>query len=308
MITIPQTALSVHPLCLGGNVFGWSADEAQSKAVLNAYANHGGNFVDTADVYSEWKEGNQGGESETIIGNWMAERGNRHEMVIATKVFMLSTRPGLSAKNIVAACDDSLLRLQTDHIDLYYAHRDDPETPIEESLAAFTDLITAGKVRYIAASQYSPENLTDALRASKENNFAAYVAVQDQYNLMVREKFENGSAKVIMDNAMSAIPFHGLARGFLSGKYRRGLSIDSIRAEGVTEYQNEKGWATVALLEKIAHEHNSSIASVALAWLRSQPTVSAPIASARTVAQLEEIIQIVELASEEIDQLSAITA
>jgi aryl-alcohol dehydrogenase-like predicted oxidoreductase len=307
MITIPKTTLSVHPLCLGGNVFGWSADAAQSHEVLDAYEKQGGNFIDTADVYSEWKEGHKGGESETIIGNWMKTRGNRQNIVIATKVAKLSTRLGLSFANIIAACDDSLRRLQTNYIDLYYAHEDDEKTPLAETLEAFTQLIAQGKVRYIASSNYSPERLSEALRISKENSLASYVAVQDQYNLVYRKKFENGSAKIILNNGMSIIPFFGLARGFLTGKYRPGVTVDSLRATGITDYQNEKGWATVALLERIAHAHKSSISSIALAWLRAQPGVSVPIASARTVQQLEEIIQIIELTSHEIDQLSAIT-
>jgi aryl-alcohol dehydrogenase-like predicted oxidoreductase len=304
MITIPKTTLSVHPLCLGGNVFGWSADAAQSHDVLDAYESQGGNFIDTADVYSEWKEGHKGGESETIIGNWMKTRGNRQNMVIATKVAKLSTRPGLSSANIIAACDDSLRRLQTDHIDLYYAHADDETTPLTQTLEAFTKLIAQGKVRYIASSNYSPERLTEALRISKKNNLASYVAIQDRYNLMDRKKFEDGSVKVIIDNGISAIPFYGLARGFLTGKYRPGVTVDSVRAAGVADYQNEKGWATISLLKEIARQRNSSIASVALAWLRAQPTVSVPIASARTVEQLEEIIQVVELTSDEIARLT----
>jgi aryl-alcohol dehydrogenase-like predicted oxidoreductase len=308
MIIIPKTTLSVHPLCLGGNVFGWSADEPQSQAVLDAYQHQHGNFIDTADAYSEWQEGHKGGESETIIGNWMKIRGNRQNMVIATKVAKLSTRPGLSFANIIAACDDSLRRLQTDHIDLYYAHEDDEATPLAETLEAFTKLIAQGKVRYIAASNYSPQRLSEALRISQENNLASYIAIQDRYNLMDRKEFETGSAKIVIENGISIIPFYGLARGFLTGKYRPGVTVDSLRAEGTLAYQNERGWATVTLLEDIARAHNSSIASVALAWLRAQPTVSVPIASARTVEQLEEIIQIVELTSQEIAVLSDITS
>jgi len=308
MITIAMTELSVHPLCLGGSVFGWTADAAQSETVLDAYVGHGGNFVDTADVYSEWVDGNKGGESETIIGNWMKARGNRDEMVIASKVFSLSTRPGLSAKNIVAACDDSLRRLKTDHIDLYYAHRDDLETPLEETLEAFTSLVSMGKVRYIGASVYSSERLAEALRISRENNLASYIAVQDHYNLMERGVYEQGLAKVVLDNGISTLPFRSLARGFLTGKYRPGVNVDSIRASDAIGYQNEKGWAILAVLTDIASHHNSSISSVALAWLRAQPSVSTPLASARTVEQLEEIVQVIELTTDEIDQLSMITA
>ena len=308
MITIPQTSLSVHPLCLGGNVFGWSANEAQSFDVLNAYAMHGGNFVDTADVYSEWKDGNEGGESERIIGNWMKKHGNRDSMIIATKVAKYSKRPGLSAKNIVEACNDSLRRLQTDHIDLYYAHEDDDKTPLSETLEAFTNLIQEGKVRYIAASQYSARRLDEALRVSKENGFATYVALQEQYNLMEREGIEGEMAKVISDHKISVLPFFGLARGFLTGKYRPGVTVESVRAAAVAKYQNEKGWATVEALEEIARHYASTPSAVALAWLRAQSTVSVPIASARTVEQLGEIVQVLELRDEDITRLSEITA
>ena len=308
MITIPQTSLTVHPLCLGGNVFGWSANEAQSFDILNAYSMHGGNFVDTADVYSEWKDGNEGGESERIIGNWMKKHGNRNSMIIATKVAKYSKRPGLSAKNIVEACNDSLRRLQTDHIDLYYAHEDDAKTPLGETLEAFTKLIQEGKVRYIAASQYSAGRLDEALRLSKENGFASYVALQDQYNLMERNGIEGETADVISEHKISVLPFYGLARGFLSGKYRPGVTVESVRAAGVAQYQNERGWRTVEALQEIARHYASTPSAVALAWLRAQPSVSVPIASARTVEQLGEIVQVLELSEEDIARLSEITA
>ena len=308
MITIAETDLVVHPLCLGGNVFGWSADKAQSEAVLDAYTKHGGNFIDTADVYSEWKEGNVGGESETIIGAWAKARGNRSELVIATKVAMLSKRPGLSAANIIAACDESLKRLQTDYIDLYYSHKDDEETPIEETLTAYAQLVAQGKVRYIAASNFSGARLAQSLKFSDDNSLPSYIAVQDHYNLMHRSEFETDKAPVLAANVITCIPFFGLARGFLTGKYRPGLSVDSMRAGGVAEYQSEKGYAVVSALEEISKAHNSSIAAVALAWLRAQPHVSTPIASARTVDQLEEIIQVVELSSDEVILLDSISA
>ena len=308
MITIAETDLVVHPLCLGGNVFGWSADKAQSEAVLDAYTKHGGNFIDTADVYSEWKEGNVGGESETIIGTWAKARGNRSELVIATKVAMLSKRPGLSAANIIAACDESLKRLQTDYIDLYYSHKDDEETPIEETLAAYAQLIAQGKVRYIAASNFSGVRLAQSLKFSADNSIPSYIAVQDHYNLMHRSEFETDKAPVLAANSITCIPFFGLARGFLTGKYRPGVSVDSMRASGVAEYQNEKGYAVVSALEEIAKAHNASIAAVALAWLRAQPQVSTPIASARTVEQLEEIIQVVELTRDEVGKLTQLSS
>ena len=197
MISLPKTDLQVHPLCLGGNVFGFSADVKNSEDVLSYYFDNGGNFVDTADMYSQWAPGHVGGESETIIGNWMKKRGNRSQMVIATKVSKLDTRPGLKAANIAAACDDSLRRLQTDYIDLYYAHQDDPDTSIEETLGAFDSLIKAGKVRYIAASNFTPARLQESLDISKELNLASYVACQDQYNLMDRDyEWRNGGHTV----------------------------------------------------------------------------------------------------------------
>ena len=308
MATIAQTTLTVYPLCLGGNVFGWSADEKQSHEVLSAYFEHGGNFLDTADVYSEWKDGNVGGESETIIGTWLKSRGNRDQIVLATKVAKFSARPGLSAKNIMAACDDSLRRLQTDHIDLYYAHEDDLNTPLEETLQAFTELVNQGKVRYIASSNYSPERLTESLAVSAQNGFASYIGAQNLYNLLDRKPYEDGMSAVITENGLSCLPYFGIARGFLSGKYQPGVKIDSARAAGVAGYQNERGWKVLDLATEIAESHGVPIAAVALAWLRAQPSVSVPISSARTVEQLEEIIQIVELSEDEIVQLSNITA
>ena len=308
MITIAETDLVVHPLCLGGNVFGWSADKAQSEGVLDAYTKHGGNFIDTADVYSEWKEGNVGGESETIIGTWAKARGNRSELVIATKVAMLSKRPGLSAANIISACDESLKRLQTDYIDLYYSHKDDEETPIEETLNAYAQLIAQGKVRYIAASNFGADRLAQSLKFSADHSIPSYVAVQDHYNLMHRSDFESNQAPLLEKNSITCIPYFGLARGFLTGKYRAGVTVDSLRAGGVTEYQSEKGYAVVSALEEISKAHNSSIAAVALGWLRAQPQVSTPIASARTVEQLEEIIQVVDLTSDEVAKLTKLSS
>ena len=307
MITIPESDLVVHPLCLGGNVFGWSADETQSHAVLDAYAGHGGNFIDTADVYSEWKEGNTGGDSEKIIGTWMKSRANRSEIVIATKVAKYSRRPGLSAANIIAACDESLDRLHSDYIDLYYSHEDDEKISMEETMGAYAQLIAQGKVRYIAASNFSPSRLQEALKFSEENSLPSYIAVQDHYNLMVRNPFETAMSPVLAEHGISCIPYFGIARGFLTGKYRPGVSVESVRAGGVADYTNDQGYAVVAALDEISKEHNSSLAAVALAWLRANPTVSAPIASARTVEQLNEIIQVVELSPQEIEKLNTIS-
>jgi aryl-alcohol dehydrogenase-like predicted oxidoreductase len=307
MLTIPETDLVVHPLCLGGNVFGWTADEKESHDVLNAYASHGGNFIDTADVYSEWKDGNKGGESETIIGSWLKSR-DRSRFIIATKVAKLSTRPGLRPENIIAACNDSLRRLQNDYIDIYYSHADDKEVPMAETLGAYAQLINEGKVRYIAASQHTAPRLQEALTLAQTEGLPSYIALQDQYNLMERSPFESEQQAVLATNGLSALPFFSLARGFLSGKYRPGVTVDSVRADGVKEYQNDKGWEVVSTLDEIAKAHNSSVSAIALAWLRANPQVSTPIASARTVEQLNEIIEVVELSSDEVAKLNSASA
>jgi aryl-alcohol dehydrogenase-like predicted oxidoreductase len=258
-------------------------------------------------VYSQWKPGNQGGESETIIGKWLTKR-DRSKIVVATKVSMLNTRPGLSAKNILAACDDSLRRLQTDYIDIYYSHRDEADTPMEETLGAYAELVAAGKVRYIAASQHTGARLQQALDISATNGFPAYIALQDQYNLIYRQPFESEQQPVLANNNLSAIPFYGLARGFLSGKYHPGVKVESVRAEGVAEFYNDKNWAVLDKVREIAQEHNAPVGAVSLAWIRSNPQVSTPIASARTVEQLEEIVQIVELTDAELASLNSLSA
>ena len=304
MITLPKTDLSVFPLCLGGNVFGFSADVKNSEIVLDYFFDHGGNFVDTADMYSQWATGHVGGESETIIGNWMKRRGNRSEMVIATKVAKLDTRPGLKSANIVAACDDSLRRLQTDYIDLYYAHQDDPDSPIEETLNTFDSLIKSGKVRYIAASNFTAARLQESLDISKKLGLASYVACQDQYNLMDRD-YEKTLRDTVDKNGLSEIPFYGLARGFLSGKYRPGVIVESVRATGVANsYANESGWAMLEKLDQIAKERNTSVSAIALAWLRQQKTVSAPIASATRLEQIKELMPLIELNASELQELT----
>ena len=304
MIKLANTDLTVYPLCLGGNVFGYSADKENSEAVLGFYAENGGNFIDTADMYSQWAPGHIGGESERIIGDWMAKRGNRQKMIIATKVSKLDTRPGLKAANIRAACDESLKRLKSDYIDLYYAHQDDLDTPIEESLGAFDELIKAGKVRYIAASNFTPVRLQESLNISKANGLSSYIASQDQYNLMERE-YEKGLMPTIEKNNLSQIPFYGLARGFLTGKYRPGVSVESVRASGVaSNYANERGWNLLSKLDQIAKDKKTTVAAISLAWLRAQPTVATPIASATKLEQIKEIMPIVELSSQELQTLT----
>jgi aryl-alcohol dehydrogenase-like predicted oxidoreductase len=306
MIRLPNSDLEVHLLCLGGNVFGFSADVANSEAVLDYYFDNGGNFVDTADMYSQWAPGHVGGESETIIGNWMKHRENRAKMVIATKVAKLDTRPGLKPANIKAACDDSLRRLQTDYIDLYYAHQDELDKSIAETLGAFSELINAGKVRYIAASNFTPSRLQESLDIARQMGLNPYIASQDQYNLMDRE-YEKTLMPTLKANGLAQIPFYGLARGFLTGKYRPGVTVESVRANGVANsYANDRGWKMLEKLDQIAKENNCSVAAVSLAWLRAQPTVAAPIASATKTEQIKEIMQIVELSEGEIMELSKI--
>ena len=294
-VRLPKTDLEVSPICLGGNVFGWSANKDESFSVLDAFVAAGGNFIDTADVYSEWVEGHVGGESETIIGEWMASRGNRSEIILATKVAMLSTRPGLSRANILAAVEDSLRRLQTDYIDLYYAHKDDPTVPLEETLATFDELVKAGKVRNIGASNYEAARLFEASEISKRLGLVEYSVLQNRYNLVDREPFESDSAPALAELGMSAVPFYGIALGFLTGKYQPGVDLKTARTEGAKQYFTEANWATLAKVTELASELGVSNAAIALAWLRAQPTVGVPIASARSVEQLADLMQHVEL-------------
>ncbi len=309
MITIPETDLVVHPLCLGSNIFGGNANEAESHLVMDAYRAHNGNFIDTADMYNQWIEGHIGGESESVIGTWMKARGNRSEMVIATKVAKMDTRTGLSAKNIMEACEESLNRLQTDYIDLYYSHEDDESVSLEETLGAYAQLIAEGKVRYIAASNFTPARLRESIKFSQDNNLPSYVAVQDLYNLLDRTPYEGEMETAVAELGISNIPFYGIARGFLTGKYRPGLTeFDSKRAAGALQYASDKNYAVLTAMDEIAKNHNASLGAIALAWLRAQPTVSAPIASARTVPQLEEIVQVVDLTATEVESLNALSA
>ncbi|MET9526503.1 aldo/keto reductase [Streptomyces coeruleorubidus] len=288
--------LEVFPLALGGNVFGWTADEAQSFAVLDAYTAAGGNFVDSADVYSAWVDGNQGGESETVLGKWLTSRGNRADVVVATKVSQHPEFQGLSAANIKAAADASLRRLGTDYIDLYYTHYDKPEVPVEEIIGALDELVTAGKVRHIAASNISAERLRASLEFSDREGLARYVALQPHYNLVSRDTYEGELQDLAARTGLAAVPYYALASGFLTGKYRPGTSVDSARAGGAAQHlETERGRRVLDALDEIAAAHDVPVATVALAWLAAQPTVVAPIASARTVEQLPALIGVGEL-------------
>ncbi len=300
MTRLGTTDLDVFPLCLGGNVFGWTADEQQSFSVLDAYAAAGGNFVDTADVYS-------GGASERIIGRWLAARGNRDEMVIATKV---GGDGGLGTQNIRRIAQESLRRLQTDRIDLYYAHFDDPSTPLEETLSAFDALVREGKVRHVAASNYRAPRLAEALAMSERRGLTRYVALQPHYNLVERDAYEGELAELCAREGLACLPYFALAKGFLTGKYRHGAEVESPRASRASAYLDDAGLAALAALDEIAAARHATVAAVSLAWLLAQPTVAAPIASARTPAQLADWLPAADLrlSDEELQRLSSARA
>ena len=296
-----RTGLKVCELCLGTMQFGWTADEAASFAVMDAFVEAGGNFVDTADVYSRWAEGNPGGVSEQIIGRWMRERSNRREIVLATKVrgrmWDGANGEGLSRSHIMRAVDDSLSRLQTDYIDLYQAHAYDADTPIEETLETLTDLVRAGKVRYIGCSNYPAWRLALALGASERRNLARYDSLQPHYNLAHRDEFERELEDLCLDQRLGVIPYSPLANGFLTGKYRRGEPVpESSRAGSVQRrYFNKRGWRTLDALLAVAAEQNVPPAQVALAWLLQRPAVTAPIVGANTPEQLAVSLGAVDL-------------
>jgi aryl-alcohol dehydrogenase-like predicted oxidoreductase len=291
--TIPGTDLEVFPLSLGGNVFGWTADEAASFEVLDAYVAGGGNFIDTADVYSAWVEGHRGGESEEVIGRWLAARGRPDNLVIASKVGAGSS---LSRTDIRRGVEGSLQRLGVDSIDLYYAHKDDAGTPLEETVAAFAELVTEGKVRAVAASNYSADRLAQALRIADETSAARFVALQPHYNLVYRNDFEGDVRDVVAREGLVTAPYSSLASGFLTGKYRSGAGdSDSVRASGAAKYLDDRGRRVLAALDQVAAEQSASVTAVSLAWLAAQPTVIAPIASASKVSQVADLLAGAEL-------------
>jgi aryl-alcohol dehydrogenase-like predicted oxidoreductase len=303
MTKLGSSDLDVFPLCLGGNVFGWTADRDQSFAVLDAFAAAGGNFIDTADSYSAWVPGNSGGESEAIIGEWMAERGNRDQIVVATKA---GKDQPLTAGNVRAKAEASLERLRSDHIDLYYIHYDDPNTPLEETLGAFDALVREGKVRHVAASNFEAPRLAEALAVSDREGFARFVALQPEYSLVERD-YESELRDVVAREGLACLPYWSLAMGFLTGKYRPGaLHGSSPRAQGAAKYLDDRGVAVLEALDEVAAAHDTTVAAVALAWLLAQPTVTAPIASARTTEQLAELIPMatLELSAQEVGRLT----
>ena len=301
MRRLGRTGLRVAALCLGGNTFGWTTNQKASEAVLDAYLEAGGNFVDTADVYSRWVPGHAGGESESVIGRWMATRRNRHAVIVATKG-MAPMGPGandtgLSRAHLMDAVEASLRRLQTDYVDLYQAHWDDRDTPLEETLRAFDDLIGQGKVRYIGASNYHAWRLTRALWESDKRGFVRYESLQPKYNLVFRDEYERELEPLCLEQEIGVIPYSSLGSGFLSGKYRPGQRLPSTaRASGVEKtYMNERGFAVLAALDEVAAASGTTPAQVALSWLVHRPGITAPIASATSTSQLRELIRGVEL-------------
>lgn len=294
---IKNTDLSVAPINFGGNVFGWTLNEQQSFDILDQFTEAGFNFIDTADTYSWWVNG-RGGQSEEIIGKWLKSRGNRNDLVIATKVGSETKEHGfdISKKHILKSVDESLKRLQIDHIDLYYTHFDDHKTPVEETLAAYDEIIKAGKVRYIAASNLTPERLTASFEASEKNNLPRYVALQPHYNLLERENFEKNYAPLVEKYDLSVFPYWSLAAGFLTGKYRSEADLSkSARGEGVRKYLNEKGERVLKALDQVSEKHQANQASVALAWLLANTLITAPIVSATSQSQLQTLFKATEL-------------
>lgn len=302
------SGLETPPLILGGNVFGWTADKATSFALLDRFAAAGGTMIDTADTYSEWAPGNTGGESETIIGHWLKRRGRRDDVLIATKV---GFDGGLGAANIARAIDASLARLGTDYVDLYYAHRDDPVVPLEETLEAFDALVKAGKVRALGASQISAERLEQALDISETAGSAGYSVLQTDYSLVERPGYEDGLAGVVARRGLGMCAFFALANGYLTGKYRGAADVaKSVRGGKVAKYIEGGGPRVLAALDAVAAETKATPAQVALVWVAAQSTVTAPLASARTPEQLEELVGSLELelSPEQIAALDAASA
>jgi aryl-alcohol dehydrogenase-like predicted oxidoreductase len=306
---IGQSNLTTVPLILGGNVFGWTADQATSFAVLDAFVAGGGTVIDTADVYSAWAPGHKGGESETVIGAWLRARGRRDDVVITTKVGLLPTGDGkgLAPAHIAAAAEASLRRLGTDYIDLYLAHRDDDTQDQDAVAKAFDTLVKAGKVRVIGASNFTADRLSSAIAAQESHGLARYQALQNEYNLMKRDGYEGAVQDFCVANQIGMTPYYGLASGYLTGKYRSAADLVGARAGRMGPYLEGNGPRVLAALDAVAAAHGASPAQVALAWIAAQPGITAPIASATSVAQLEELLAAITLtlAAEDLATLDA---
>ncbi|MGH6654334.1 MAG: aldo/keto reductase [Actinocrinis sp.] len=310
MAKLGKTDLDVSGLCLGGNILGWTLDDGAAFAVLDAFAAAGGNFLDTADVYSLWVPGNTGGDSERVLGRWMKARGNRESMVVSTKVGMMPGRLGLSPANLRTSVEGSLKNLGTDYIDLYYAHADDPHTPMEDTLAAFDALAREGKIRYFGASNFTGPRLAQALTVSDREGLARYSVLQNQYNLMERAEYERDVMPLLEREGVAGVPFYSLAHGFLSGKYRPGAVVQSIWAGAAAEYRNARGYKVIETLDEIAAAHKTSVAAASLAWMAAQPTIAAPVASASKPEQVLELMTFTELVltADELSALDAVSA
>lgn len=305
--------LSVAPIAFGANVFGWTLDEKASFRILDEFVDHGFDLIDTADTYSTWVPGNQGGESETIIGNWLKSSNKRDNVIIATKLGgdMGQGKKDLSAPYVRKAVEASLQRLKIDHIDLYQTHYDDLDTPVDETLEVLNKLVEEGKVRYIGTSNLSPERIKESLETSAANNWASYISVQPLYNLHEREKFETKYRDLVKDNNLAVLNYYALASGFLSGKYRSEDDLNkSQRGPGIKKYLDERGFRILSALDKVAGEHNVSQAMVAIAWLLHKPEVTAPIASATNSTQLSDLLKsaTLSLSSEDMNLLDDASA
>ena len=309
--TRPLADLRISPIGLGGNVFGWTADESTSFEVLDAYLHAGGNLIDTADGYSYWAPGNSGGESETVIGSWLASRPARDRIVLATKVSTKPDRPGLSTDNIRLALEESLLRLRTVVVYIYYAHFDDESTPLEETVAAFEEARRAGRIRHVGLSNYTPERIRQWFAIADSQGSARPIVLQPHYNLLHRDDVEGsgGRGQVAAELGMGMMPYFALAAGFLTGKYRRGEVIDGDRAGMVADYQQPECYDVVDVVTQVAANHGVEPAAVALAWLRDRPGVVAPLASARNLKQLRPIVDALtlELSDEETRALTRVS-
>ena len=311
MTVLGSSDLDVFPLGLGGNTFGWTSDKDTSFAVLDAYVAGGGNFIDTADSYSAWVPGHAGGESETIIGEWTAARGNRDSVIIATKVSRHPQFRGLARGNVLAAADASLTRLRTDHIDLYYVHYDDPDVPVADIAGTFSELQRAGKIRHVGLSNFTAPRLREWMAAAAAEGFAPPVALQPHYNLVERAAYETSLAPAAAEFGLGVLPYYALASGFLAGKYRSTADhAGAARQPGATRYLTPTGLAVLAALDSVAADRGVDPATVALAWLRARPQVAAPLASARTVDQLPALLASasLNLAADETEALDKASA